>query len=34
MKRKALLEAYKSPAEDKLPKWKTDKNLLDWLKSL
>lgn len=34
MKRKALLEAYKSPAEDKLPEWKTDKNLLDWLKSL
>lgn len=34
MKRKALLEAYKSPTEDKLPEWKTDKNLLDWLKSL
>ena len=34
MKRKALLEAYKSPSEDKLPEWKTDKNLLDWLKSL
>ena len=34
MKRKALLEAYKSPAEAKLPEWKTDKNLLDWLKSL
>ena len=34
MERKALLEAYKSPTEDKLPEWKTDKNLLDWLKSL
>ena len=34
MKRKALLEAYESPTEDKLPEWKTDKNLLDWLKSL
>lgn len=34
MKRKALLEAYESPSEDKLPEWKTDKNLLDWLKSL
>ena len=34
MKRKALLEAYKSPTEEKLPEWKTDKNLLDWLKSL
>ena len=34
MKRKALLEAYKCPTEEKLPEWKTDKNLLDWLKSL
>ena len=34
MKRKELLEAYKSTTEDKLPEWKTDKNLLDWLKSL
>lgn len=34
MKRKALLEAYESPTEDKLPEWKRDKNLLDWLKSL
>ena len=34
MKRKALLEAYESPAEQELPKWKKDKDLLDWLKSL
>ena len=34
MKRKALLEAYESPAEDQLPTWKKDKDLLDWLKSL
>jgi integrase/recombinase XerD len=34
MKRKALLEAYESPSEDKLPEWKKDKDLLDWLKSL
>lgn len=34
MKRKALLEAYESLSEDKLSEWKTDKNLLDWLKSL
>lgn len=34
MKRKALLEAYDSPASDELPTWKKDKDLLDWLKSL
>ena len=28
------MEIYRSPTEDKLPEWKTDKNLLDWLKSL
>lgn len=34
MKRKALMEAYNSPSSDKLPEWKKDKDLLDWLKSL
>ena len=34
MKRKALMEAYSSPASDELPTWKKDKDLLDWLKSL
>ena len=34
MKRKALMEAYNSPASDELPTWKKDKDLLDWLKSL
>ena len=34
MKRKALMEAYISPASDELPTWKKDKDLLDWLKSL
>lgn len=34
MKRKALLEAYSSPSNDELPAWKTDKGLMDWLKSL
>lgn len=34
MKRKALMEDYNSPSSDKLPAWKKDKDLLDWLKSL
>ncbi len=34
MKRKALMEAYNSPASDELPTWKKDNDLLDWLKSL
>lgn len=34
MKRKALMEAYDSPASEELPSWKKDKDLLDWLKSL
>ena len=34
MKRKALMEAYDSPTQEDLPKWKKDKDLLDWLKSL
>lgn len=34
MKRKALMEAYNSPASEELPTWKKDKDLLDWLKSL
>ena len=34
MKRKALMEAYDSPANEELPSWKKDKDLLDWLKSL
>ncbi len=33
-KRKALMEAYNSPSSDKLPAWKKDKDLLDWLKSM
>lgn len=34
MKYKALMETYNSPSSDKLPAWKKDKDLLDWLKSL
>lgn len=34
MKRKALMDAYESPATEDLPIWKKDKGLLDWLKSL
>ncbi len=34
MKRKALTEAYNSPSDAKLPAWKKDKDLMDWLKSL
>lgn len=34
MKRKALTEAYDSPANEELPPWKQNKDLLDWLKSL
>ena len=34
MKRKALESASKGVVSDMAPVWQTDKNLLDWLKSL
>lgn len=34
MKRAALETAYKSPTPEKMPSWKQDHGLLDWLKSL
>jgi len=34
MKLEALKNAYENPANEEMPSWKKDKNLLDWLKSL
>lgn len=34
MKRAALEAAYESPSPEKIPSWKNDPELLDWLKSL
>lgn len=34
MKRAALETAYKNPTPGKMPSWKQDHGLLDWLKSL
>ena len=33
MKREALENAYESPADEKMPSWQEDYDLLNWLKN-